>query len=269
MTEILVTDFLIILMIFLRVSAMFFSAPLFSNNSIPMIARLFLALVVSYITFNSVQVNSFITTDISIITLFLSAIKEMIIGLIFGFTMQFIFYAVSFAGHVIGFEIGLSMASVIDPMQETTSNVIGEVLSIATFLVFILINGHHYLIQGIVYSFTFLPIGKFVVNEAVLELLLKYSASIFIIAIKISAPAIVTLFLLNVVGAIVARAIPQMQVFFVLYPLKLGLGIFLLAAISPALIYFIKNILESYENNLYELLKAMGASTTGNCHTLA
>ena len=125
-------------------------------------------------------------------------------------------------------------------------------------LVFLLINGHHYLIQALYSSFAIVPLGKAVINTPVYDLLLKYSASVFIIAVKIAAPILVSYFLVHIAEGVLARVIPQMQVFFVSQPLKLGLGFSMLALAVPTYLYVIKGLLSSYEESLYKLIKAMG-----------
>jgi flagellar biosynthetic protein FliR len=77
--------------------------------------------------------------------------------------------------------------------------------------------------------------------------------------VKIAAPIMVSFFLIHIGEGIIARVIPQMQVFFVTQPLKIGLGFALLAGITPIYVYVIKNLLQDYENSLFNLIKAMGS----------
>jgi flagellar biosynthetic protein FliR len=86
---------------------------------------------------------------------------------------------------------------------------------------------------------------------------MKYAVSVFVIAIKIAAPVLVSFFLIHIAEGIVARVIPQMQVFFVTQPLKIGLGFAMLAMVIPTYVYVIKSLLRSYEESLYQLIKAM------------
>jgi len=124
--------------------------------------------------------------------------------------------------------------------------------------VFLLINGHHYLIRALYTSFSIVPLGNNVINKPVFDLLLKYSASVFVIAVKIAAPILVSFFLIHIAEGILARVIPQMQVFFVTQPLKIGLGFALLAFAVPTYVFVIKGLLRSYEESLFQLIKAMG-----------
>ena len=257
MTNILVTDFVILLLIFVRILSSFIAAPIFSNSALPAVAKIFIAFLVAYIVFSLVD-KSKIVVEFGTWFLVSSVIKEVIIGLIMGYSLNMVFYAVSFAGSIMGFDIGLASAQILNPLEETQNDVVGEVIYFLAMLVFLLINGHHYLIRALYTSFTVVPLGKTVINVPVYNLLLKYSASVFIIAVKIAAPILVSFFLVHIAEGVLARVIPQMQVFFVSQPLKIGLGFSLLALAVPTYVYIIKGLLSSYEESLYQLMKAMG-----------
>lgn len=258
MTDILIADFIIVLFIFLRIAAMIFAAPIFAHNSIPILAKIFLALVIAYITFLTID-KSKINVDLNLITLIIYSIREIITGLIMGYVMNFIFWGVSYAGTYIGFDMGLMLAEVLNPMEEIQNNIIGEVFYYSAILIFILINGHHYVISGVVASFEVIPLGKYVINASVYQLLLKYSFVVFTIAVKIASPIIVSFFLIHLAESIIARIIPNIQIIFVTQPLKSGLGILLIIALIPFYVYAIKNLLQNYESNLLELIRAMGS----------
>jgi flagellar biosynthesis protein FliR len=258
MTDILITDFILILLIFLRITAAFVSAPIFGNKAFPILPKLFMSFIIAYIVFLTIDTST-IQIETGLWWLFMHAMKEILSGLIIGYTLNFVFWGISYSGTLIGFDMGLSMAEVFNPTQESQSNVIGEGISIGAMLIFFLINGHHYLIQALVSSFSIVPIGQYSFTAPLFEMIIKYSASVFIIAVKIAAPIMVSFFLLHIAEGIIARVIPQMQVFFVAQPLKIGMGFVLLAAIMPIYIFIIKNLLQECEAGLYNIVKAMGS----------
>ncbi len=185
------------------------------------------------------------------------ALKEMIVGLIIGFTLNLVFFGFSFAGTFIGFDMGLAMAQVMNPIEKTNGNVIGQVIYFLALMIFFMMDGHQYVIRALTYSFQVIPLGEFQSNEALFTLMIQYSSSVFIIAVKIASPILVSFFLIHVAEGILAKMIPQMQVFFVTQPLKIGVGFLLLMAILPIYFYTIKNLLGEFENKLYTLVKAM------------
>lgn len=252
-----ITDFILLLLIFIRISSALVSAPVFSSKMIPVVAKLFLSLVVAYIIYLTIDHNTISSVPTGWALIVLSA-KEAITGLIMGFTLQFIFYGVSYAGTLIGFDMQLSAAEVFNPTQDTQNSVIGDFLYYGALLVFFLINGHHYIISSLKYSFSVVPVGKFTITEPVYHLLILYTSSIFVIAVKIASPIMVSFFLVHIGEGILARLIPQMQVFFVTQPVKIGLGLALLAAAVPTYIYVIRNLLQDYEGRLSSIIQAMG-----------
>ena len=255
--EILVTDFTLILLIFIRILSAFVATPIFSHVSIPSQVKVFLSFIIAYIIFSVTQpVN--IAIDFNPWWLFGMAIKEIMVGLIIGFSINLVFYGFNFAGTFIGFDMGLAMAQVMNPVEETNGNVIGQVIYFMALMVFFIIDGHQYVIRALSYSFQIIPLGEFSANEEVFTLILQYSASVFVIAVKIASPIMVSFFLIHIAEGVLARMIPQMQVFFVTQPLKIGIGFLLLIAVLPIYLYVIKNLLGEFENKLYTLVRAMG-----------
>ena len=194
--------------------------------------------------------------EVSLWWLTTNAVKEVITGLIIGYSLNLIFYGINFAGDLIGFNMELNISQVLNPLDSSQTNVIGQALILGALMIFILINGHQFLIKGLAYSFKIIPLGKFVVNESVYQLLIKYSAAVFVIAIKIASPILISFFLINIAEGIIARVIPQIQVFFMVQPLTLAIGFFLLVITAPIMIIVIRNLLQSFEGSLTELLKA-------------
>ena len=258
MIQIIADQILVILMIFLRVGGLVFTMPFLSDMRIPMKIKMLLTIIISYLIFYSVP-NITVPLGDSLVGLILIGFKEILIGLIAGFAMNFIFWGISFAGSLIGFEMGLAMAQSFDPNTNVQNNLIGMLLGTSAILIFILINGHHYVLQAIMHSYRLIPVGEITLSKPLYDLLINYSLGIFIIAVKIASPLIVSFFMVHVAGGIISRIIPQMQVFFVLQPLQIGLGFLLLSFFVPIYVYFVKNALEMYEYKLMDIVKAMAS----------
>ncbi len=254
--NVIVTEWVILVLITMRVIAAMVVAPPYNSNAIPPQARFFIALIIAYLTYFSID-KSTINIQISIGFLFVTGLKEIITGLIIGFFLNFVFYGISYAGMLIGFDMGLTMATVFNPQLEIENNVIGSIILYLSLLIFILINGHHYVIEAVVYSFKVIPIGKYPVNEWLYKYIVQQSSLIFVIAVKIAAPIMVSFFLVNIAEGIMSRVVPQMQVFFVTQPLRIMLGFFILITVIPIYTYVIKNLLQHTESSLLELINQM------------
>lgn len=258
MTEILISDFIIGLFIFLRIIAMIAALPILGHQAIPVIAKIFLAIILTYITFLTIDKTQ-INTNPDFIFLVVNGVKEILTGFVMGYTLNFVFYGISYAGTLIGFDMGLMFAEVLDPLQSTNNNIVGEVIFYMSMIIFIMINGHHYVISALVASFKVIPLTKATANQMTIQVIVKYTFTVFTIAVKIASPIIVAFFLVHLAEGIVARVIPNIQVFFITQPVKIGLGFAFLAALAPIYVYAIKTLLNSYEDQLMELIKAMGS----------
>ncbi len=261
MINLAVGDFIIAILIFLRIIAAFTSAPIFGQRGVPVLVRIFLSMVIAFIIFLTID-KSNIAVQTNIGWLLTIGVKETITGLIIGYTLNIVFHGISYAGNLIAYNMQLSMASSLDPFDATGSagsnNDIAQVLFFGMVLVFLLINGHHYIISALVYSFSVVEIGKFSVTEPVFQLLIKYTGAVFVIAVKIASPIIVSYFLVYLAEGIMTKVIPQMQIFFVSQPLMVGLGFVLLASLVPIYVFVMKYLLRGFEKDLTVLIKAMG-----------
>jgi flagellar biosynthetic protein FliR len=255
--EILVTDFTLILLIFIRIISAFSATPIYSHEAIPIQVKIFIGFIIAFIIF-SISDSANIAIEFNAWWLFAMAIKEIVVGLIIGFSLNLIFYGFSFAGTFIGFDMGLAMAQVMNPIEKTNGNAIGQVIYFFALMIFFILDGHQYVIRALAYSFKVIPLGTFEAKEELFTLMIQYSSAVFIIAVKIASPILVSFFLIHIAEGILAKMIPQMQVFFVTQPLKIGVGFILLVAILPVYLYVIKNLLGEFENKLYTLVKAMG-----------
>lgn len=258
MTDILVADFIKGVLVYLRIAGLVFTAPILSNSNFPTTAKLLLSVLFTYIVFFMVQDQSF-NYDDGLIKFGMLGIKELITGMIMGFMVNMVFYALSYAGMLVSFDMGIGMAQAFDISTESYSNLIGQVFTTIAFLIFLLIDGHHYLFRALGYSFKIIPLGEYTLEQSVFDAIVYYSSGVFILAVKIASPLMVSFFLLHIAAGIIARISPQMNVFFVLHPLKMGMGFALIILLIPVYVYIIRNLLESYENQLYDLVKALGS----------
>jgi len=256
MTELLISDFITGLMIFIRIGAMLSFVPFYNSSSIPVLIRFGFALILTYLIFFNVAPYPFQENE-SLILLLVFVFKEVFVGIIMGFTLNIVFQGISFAGLLVGRDMGLAMSSMFDPISGDSNSIVATLLSMAAVIVFILIDGHHFVVQSLSYSFEVIPIGNFEVTESALDLIIKYTGSIFILAVKIASPVIVAFFLIHLASGIIARVSPSFQVFFVLIPLKIGLGLFLLVLVMPLYIYLFRDLIYEYENKLFELVKVL------------
>ena len=150
------------------------------------------------------------------------------IGLTLAFITQIIFGAVEFSGQIIGMQMGLTIASIIDPSRGTQTQIMSVLQTLFATLLFLSLNVHHMIIRAIMDSFKVIPLGGWHLSGELVNFLVMRTADIFIIGIRLAAPLMVALLLVNVSLGIMARAFPQMNIFMLSMPLHIGLGLLIL-----------------------------------------
>lgn len=254
--EIYVTQFITFLLLFARITSLIVLAPLFGHQTVPLQLKVGLGLFLAFVMFPMSQ-HTDVINNIQFVPLVILILQEVIIGLIIGFTTGLIFAAVRYAGDLIGFDLGFSFANVFNTDENQNFPLIGEFLYLFMMLIFLAINGHHFVLQALQLSYHAVPIGKLVLSEAIQFKMIEMVGFVFVIAVKIAAPVIVAGFLVNIVLGILSRMMPQLHIFSLSFPLKIGVGIVALMVTSPFLIYTFKKLLSGFENNIVELIQLM------------
>ncbi len=254
--DIHVEQFLLFVLVFIRATSLFVSAPVFGHNAIPMQAKIGLGLFLSFVLFNAAKAPAGLL-GASLPGLTLLALKEVLTGASIGFAMQVIFSGVRFAGELISFDMGFSMSTIFDPENGTSFPVISEILYLFLLMIFLLVNGHHFVLEAVYYSYSVVPIGEWSVTEATMLSVASLTGKIFAVAVKLSAPLLVSLFLANVTLGILNKVMPQMNIFSVMFSLKISIGFIVMIATIPVIIFVFKKLLTSFQANVIELIKVM------------
>jgi len=221
-----------LLLISFRAGGLFIAAPLISRNSIPVTIKAGLSILLAIMLIPAISLDT-LPEMTSIWLLAVMAAKEMLVGFIIGFFFSILFHGIRMAGGIIGYQSGLMMAHVLDPDATEQVSMVAEFWLILGTLIFLAIDGHHAIISGFADSYKVLPIGAVGFSGTAGEMLIKYSAYAFVIAIKISAPVMITLFLVSVALGVIARTVPQMNIFIVGIPIKIGIGFLIMALSLP------------------------------------
>ncbi|MBN98446.1 MAG: flagellar biosynthetic protein FliR [Gemmatimonadetes bacterium] len=243
-------QFHIFLLVFLRVSALLAVAPIFGHRLYLGRAKVGLGIMVSFIAFPLVS-QSGIQVPEGVFPYAFMMVGEVIMGLILGFVVLLLFIGIQFAGQLAGLQMGFGIVNVIDPQSSEQVSIIGQFLNILAILLVLTLNGHHLILQGLVHSFEVVPLGGIEFKEVVMQKLVVLSNEVFIIAIKISIPVLLSLFLISVAMGILARTVPQMNVFIVGFPVQLAVGLSVLVASLPLFYIILNKALKVLERNYY------------------
>ncbi|WP_300158630.1 flagellar biosynthetic protein FliR [Solidesulfovibrio sp.] len=183
---------------------------------------------------------------------------EVIMGLLLNILVSFLFAAVQSAGAVMGFSMGFTLMNSIDPMTGASESGLGHLMNQVTTMLFLSLNGHLILIGALAQSFELVPPGGLLVNAALGEHLISFSSQILVMAVKIAAPIMASIFLVDLALALVARAAPQMNVLFIGFPLKIGVGFLFMTLVFAALVIYVGQFIDELVPMYRLVLKASG-----------
>jgi flagellar biosynthesis protein FliR len=257
--EELIPSLSIFLLVFMRVSAFFITLPLFSYRSIPAQHRIGFAGVISWIMYYTIDAAP-MAIDAAYILL---VMKEAMIGLLIGFTAYMIISAIQVAGSFIDFQMGFAIANVIDPQTGAQSPLVGQYLYTFGLLLLLALDGHHLLLDGVFYSYQFIPIDQAWIpfgDENLVEYIIKTFNSVFIIAFQMSIPVVATLFLVDVALGIVARTVPQLNIFVVGFPIKIAVSFLVLFIVLGAMMALMQQMFELMIYTMRDLMKIIGGA---------
>lgn len=205
------------MLVFARLLAFFITVPFFSYRTIPTPYRIGFAFFLSLIV-----TATFAEPLDMTLPYFVLLVKEIAVGLFIGLIAYMVMSIVQIAGGFIDFQMGFAIANVIDPQTGAQSPIIGQFFYMFAILFLLATDGHHLLINGILHSYNVIPLERllnFSGNYA--ELIISTFNRIFVIAFQIALPLVGSLFLVDVALGIIARTVPQVNVFVVGLPLKI------------------------------------------------
>lgn len=204
----------------LRMSALMLFAPVFSLPALTTRLRVLLALalaVMVYPMFDWPRIDPLSARGL------LEIANQITIGLMMGLILQVAIAAVVVAGQAISNSMGLSMAMMIDPNLGNVPTVAQFLIVLAT-LVFVGLGGHGLLLAMLVESFSSLPVGTFVIVEQSWRQVLAWSSMMFLGAVLIALPVMVTLLFINIGIGVITRAAPSLNIFAVGLPATIVMG---------------------------------------------
>jgi flagellar biosynthetic protein FliR len=195
--------------------------------------------------------------DVRLAALVLTALREAAVGAVLGFTAGLIFAGARAAGELAGFELGFSLAQAFDPDSGQQSSIIGQLFSMALTLMFLLLNGHHFVVQSLMASYDVVPVDGFRFAGPLTERMVTLTGGVLVLAAKLSAPVIVAGFLVNLAMSVLARVAPQINVFILSFSLKVWVGLVVLTTSAPLMVAVFKKLLADVEQNLLDLVRVL------------
>ncbi len=226
-----------------RVAGAVLSSPFFRRGQVPVMIRAALCLTLSLFLTPLVGVEA---SRLDLVFP-LRLAYEVLVGLLLGYLFTLVVSGVTMAGGLMDFEMGFGLAHVFDPNAGVFSSLLARFYTMLAVLIFLLAGGHHLLVVSIVASYRVFPAGGLEFPLILSTAAAKAAAEVFVVAVRVAAPVVGALFVADVVFGLVARSVPQLNVFVLGIPLKVLLGLLAVAVTMPATVVFLRRIFTGFE----------------------
>ncbi len=230
--ELMIEKLLGFVMVLTRISAFFLVVPVFSWQIIPARVKVAVVLLMA-VFFSTITALPVYTGAVSVLEAVLLIANEAIYGLALGLVVAIVFSAVKFSGRIVERQMGLAMAQVLDPLTGERSQPLGNLLEMIFILLFLSANGHHLFLLIISRSYEAFPVGSIPTIPVLAGGIVKAGSTMLIAGLRLAAPMLAAFLLLMVVLAVLARIVPEMNILFISLPLRVGLGLLMVAMFLP------------------------------------
>jgi len=223
-----------LVLVLARVSGFLASLPVFSWRSVPLRVKVGLALALTLVFATVVPVEASLA-EAAWPAVALLVAREALTGAALGLAVALVYASVRQAGMIIKRQMGLAVAREINPMTGETSQPVGMLMEMCFTVFFLASGGHRLLLRLMARSWEVFPVGRWPAMADAAEAILDAGLAMLMFALRLAAPMLAAFLVLAVALAILARILPEMNILIASLPLRIGLGLFMAAAILPSI----------------------------------
>jgi len=248
----MLSSFTLFLFVLCRTSGIFTFNPIFARNNVPNNVKAFMSIVFAVVmtaSFGDMAVPEF---D-GVLGFALIILKELLIGLVFGFFTNLIITVLLYGGEIMDTEVGLGMAKAYDPATGVTMPVFGNYYYYLFVLYFFLTNGHLTYLKLFTLSFETIPIGYAMTNNTVnlAYIIVMYMGTVMELALKFAMPILAVELIVEFCMGVIMKAVPTIQIFVLNVHIKLIMGFIVLLAAARPMSEFVEKLFGILWENLY------------------
>jgi len=228
-----------------RISVVLFVMPFF-GDTIPLLVKATLLIVLTLAVWPqlSFPAEYFPANPLNLAVMFAG---EIVLGMSLGIIVRMLIAAVQIGGQIINFQMGFSMVNAIDPLTGMQEPVTTHFLYMCTMLTFLTLNGHLHLIKALGDSFGIVPPGGLFLTPQLMSEVMLFAKQMFILGVRIAAPVILALFLVDLALALISKMAPQMNVLVLGFPLKIMVGFLFMTFIMQIMSDYVTNFIQAMD----------------------
>lgn len=224
-------------LLFIRFSAILAFFPFFSYPTISNSIKAALAFYLTVLYFPALPT---LELNFDINSIMVAVVSELTLGLIAGLILKIVFFVLSFAGELISFVMGFSMASVMDPSTQNQTPLIGQILGLIGLLIFLAFDGHHMILLFIHKSLVNIPLGEFVLSDNLPRYLMRAMANFYMIGFSLAFPILALSLLADIIFGMIMKTNPQFNLLVIGFPIKIIIGFMVFTASLGSLMFIFK-----------------------------
>lgn len=238
------------ILLFFRFAALFIAVPIFSHQNIPVNVKAAMAFFFTIVFYSSMPPLSI---EINVPSILLAILSEFLFGLAIGIILLLAYNVITFAGGLISFMMGFSMASAIDPQSGISMPIISQFLSLMGLMVLLSMDLHHWMLLYIDKSLAAIPLGGFLMQENLFTYILQASSNMFLVGFLIAFPIIALSLLADVIFGMLMKTMPQFNLLVIGFPIKITVSFAVIIATFASTMLLLKiQMQEAF--NLLEML---------------
>lgn len=241
------------LVVLARASGLVLSAPLVGDAQVPRIVKAALALALSFILVGGPSVAR-ATVPSGFLPFALVVVAQLLIGISLGFVARLLFLAMQTAGELVSMQIGLSNASIFNPLTRQPASVLSQLYTVMTSLAFLALNGDEWVTASLARSYDLAPLTASAFSGDVVLGVVKTAVAVTGLGLQIAMPISASLFAANIVLGVISRSLPQLNIFMLSMPLNLLLGLLALLGSLAALMVMLGHLVGGTPQMMLNLL---------------
>ena len=246
--------FMTFLLCMARIIGFFVQAPIWGSNHINDKILVGLSVGIAVIVYPYIPIPKALPGGP--ITFILLIVSQLFVGLVIGFVSFLPMAMAQFGGELMDIQMGLSSAAANDPSSKGTINLIRRMKFYIAMIVYMILNGHHILLEAVIRSFNIIPLTGVRFSSMLISDLIKMSGQVLYVGVQIGLPVLGALFMIQIALGIMAKVAPQMNVFMLSFPMNILMGLTILTSSLPL---FVARLRPMFDQNFTDILTALRA----------
>ncbi|MFW6155207.1 MAG: flagellar biosynthetic protein FliR [Planctomycetota bacterium] len=227
-----------LMLVIFRVAGIFITAPMLGSPTIPPVVKAMIAIVVGLAVTGRLAAP--VAMPATWVALVMGVGREMLVGATLGYAASLLFVGVNLAGGSISRQMGIGLAEVFNPQAQWATDLVSTTLNLLALVIYLAIGGHRLLVEGLMSTFTTVPLMSFAAGADVLEIMLSLLTAAFILGVKMAAPVLVTLMLASMAMGLIQRTMPQFNILSAGFQIRVLVSLTILAISLAALVPLIE-----------------------------